>query len=159
MSGPLAGLNILDFSTLLPGPFATMMLADLGADVLHIEAPNKADVVKDLQPQLESGVSASYAYLQRGKKKQVIDLKSAEGLQQIDELLLEYDIIIEQFRPGIMAKFGLDYDTLHARFPQLIYCSITGYGQTGPLATHAGHDINYLALSGVANSLRLTPRG
>lgn len=154
MSGPLAGLNILDFSTLLPGPFATMMLADLGADVLHIEAPNKADVVKDLQPQLESGVSASYAYLQRGKKKQVIDLKSAEGLQQIDELLLDYDIIIEQFRPGIMAKFGLDYDTLHARFPQLIYCSITGYGQTGPLATHAGHDINYLALSGVANSLR-----
>lgn len=154
MQGPLAGLKILDFSTLLPGPFATMLLADLGADVLHIEAPNKADVVKELSPQLDSGVSASYAYLHRGKNTRTLDLKTVEGLREVEDLLLEYDIVVEQFRPGVMAKFGLDYQTLSTRFPKLIYCSITGYGQSGPLAEHAGHDINYLALSGVANSLR-----
>lgn len=103
MQGPLAGLKILDFSTLLPGPFATMLLADLGADVLHIEAPNKADVVKELSPQLDSGVSASYAYLHRGKNTRTLDLKTVEGLREVEDLLLEYDIVVEQFRPGVMA--------------------------------------------------------
>ncbi|WP_010287562.1 CaiB/BaiF CoA transferase family protein [Kurthia massiliensis] len=152
--GPLTGLKILDFSTLLPGPFATMILADLGAEVLHVEAPGKRDVVKDLKPQLESGQSASYEQLNRGKKTIEIDLKSPEGKKQVHALLEEYDIVVEQFRPGVMDRLGFGYASLKEQYPSLIYCAITGYGQTGPLANHAGHDINYLALSGIANGLR-----
>lgn len=152
--GPLTGLKILDFSTLLPGPFATMMLADLGADVLHVEAPGKRDVVKDLKPILESGNSASYEQLNRGKKTISIDLKSDEGKAKVHELLGQYDIVVEQFRPGVMERLGFGYEQLKTAHPALIYCSITGYGQTGPLAAHAGHDINYLALTGIANAMR-----
>lgn len=152
--GPLNGLKILDFSTILPGPFATMMLADLGADVLHVEAPGKRDVVKDLKPILESGNSASYEQLNRGKQTISLDLKSPEGKAKVHKLLEEYDVIVEQFRPGVMERLGFGYEQLKADHPELIYCSITGYGQTGPLAAHAGHDINYLALTGIANALR-----
>lgn len=147
---PLKGLKILDFSTLLPGPYATQLLADMGAEVLRIEAPKRPDLLK-MMPPMVGKVSAAHASINRNKKSLALDLKQPEAKAIIDSLLEEYDIIIEQFRPGVMAKFGLDFDSLKTKRPKLIYCSITGYGQTGPLKDKAGHDINYLALSGLAS--------
>lgn len=150
MSQPLAGLKILDFSTLLPGPYATHLLADMGAEVLRIEAPNRPDLLKLMPPKVGK-VSAAHATINRNKRSLALDLKQSEAKEVIQRLLADHDIVIEQFRPGVMARLGLDYETLSASKPELIYCSITGYGQTGPLKDRAGHDINYLALSGLAS--------
>lgn len=147
--GPLAGLKVLDFSTLLPGPFATLMLADLGAEVIHIESPTRVDLVR-ITPPYADGQTTAHAYLNRNKKSVALDLKQPQSRQRIHDWLSDYDIVVEQFRPGVMQRLGLDYETLRAINPRLIYCSITGYGQTGSLRDRAGHDINYLALSGVA---------
>ncbi|MEI2612749.1 MAG: CaiB/BaiF CoA-transferase family protein [Candidatus Promineifilaceae bacterium] len=145
---PLASLNILDFTTLLPGPFATMMLADMGADVLRIEAPNRPDMVR-FTPPFDGTTSAWHALLGRNKRSLALDLKHGDAAAIIHRLLQKYDIVVEQFRPGVMERLGLGYETLRAIRPDLIYCSITGYGQTGPYRDRAGHDLNYLALAGV----------
>ncbi|MBD8669752.1 alpha-methylacyl-CoA racemase [Pseudomonas lurida] len=150
MSGPLASLKVLDFSTLLPGPFASLMLADMGAEVLRIESPTRMDLLRVLPP-LDQGTSASHAYLNRNKRSLALDLKQAEALEIVRALVKEYDIVLEQFRPGVMERLGLGYEALKAINPRLIYVSITGYGQTGPYKDRAGHDINYLALAGVAS--------
>ncbi|WP_226456367.1 CaiB/BaiF CoA transferase family protein [Pseudomonas sp. AF03-9] len=150
MSGPLASLKVLDFSTLLPGPFASLMLADMGAEVLRIESPTRMDLLRVLPPH-DRGTSASHAYLNRNKRSLALDLKQAEALEIVRALVKDYDIILEQFRPGVMERLGLGYEALKAINPRLIYVSITGYGQTGPYKDRAGHDINYLALSGVAS--------
>ena len=150
MSGPLASLKVLDFSTLLPGPFASLMLADMGAEVLRIESPTRMDLLRVLPPH-DQGTSASHAYLNRNKRSLALDLKQAEALEIVRALVKEYDIVLEQFRPGVMERLGLGYETLKAINPRLIYVSITGYGQTGPYKDRAGHDINYLALAGVAS--------
>lgn len=150
MSGPLTSLKVLDFSTLLPGPFASLMLADMGADVLRIESPTRMDLLRVLPPH-DQGTSASHAYLNRNKRSLALDLKQAEALEIVRELVKGYDIVLEQFRPGVMERLGLGYDALKAINPRLIYVSITGYGQTGPYKDRAGHDINYLALAGVAS--------
>lgn len=147
--GALKGLKILDFSTLLPGPFATTMLADLGAEVLKISGPGKADLVLDYPPFIEgTNISANQAWLGRNKKTMVLNLKKPEAVEVVKKLMMEYDIIMEQFRPSVMDKLGLGYETLAKINPRLIYCSLTGYGQTGPLSHKASHDINYLARSG-----------
>ena len=154
MSLPLAGLKVLDFTTLLPGPYATQLLADMGAEVLRIESPTRPDLVKLMPPFIGSGtdkVSAAHATLNRNKQSMAIDLKHESAQEIIHNLLPEYDIVIEQFRPGVMQRLGLDFSSLQKIQPKLIYCSITGYGQTGPLNDRAGHDINYLALSGLAS--------
>lgn len=150
MSGPLASLKVLDFSTLLPGPFASLMLADMGAEVLRIESPTRMDLLRVLPPH-DQGTSASHAYLNRNKRSLALDLKQAEALEIVRELVKDYDILLEQFRPGVMERLGLGYAALNAINPRLIYVSITGYGQTGPYKDRAGHDINYLALAGVAS--------
>ncbi|NWA81685.1 CaiB/BaiF CoA-transferase family protein [Pseudomonas sp. D2002] len=150
MSGPLASLRVLDFSTLLPGPFASLMLADMGAEVLRIESPTRMDLLRVLPPH-DRGTSASHAYLNRNKRSLALDLKQAEALAIVHELVKDYDILIEQFRPGVMERLGLGYAALKAINPRLIYVSITGYGQTGPYKDRAGHDINYLALAGIAS--------
>lgn len=150
MSGPLTSLKVLDFSTLLPGPFGTMMLADMGAEVLRIEAPSRPDMVRMLPP-MEEGVSAVHGYINRNKRSLGLDLKKPESIEAIKELIKEYDIIVEQFRPGVMARLGLDYETLSAINPRLIFCSITGYGQDGPYKDRAGHDLNYLAIAGMTS--------
>ena len=150
MSGPLASLKVLDFSTLLPGPFASLMLADMGAEVLRIESPTRLDMLRVLPPH-DQGTSASHAYLNRNKRSLALDLKQAEALEIVRALVKEYDIVLEQFRPGVMERLGLGYEALKAINPKLIYVSITGYGQTGPYKDRAGHDINYLALAGVAS--------
>jgi alpha-methylacyl-CoA racemase len=154
MSLPLAGLKVLDFTTLLPGPYATQLLADMGAEVLRIESPTRPDLVKLMPPYIGDGmdrVSAAHATLNRNKQSIAIDLKKEGAQEIIHKLLPAYDIVIEQFRPGVMKRLGLDFATLKKTQPNLIYCSITGYGQTGPLKDRAGHDINYLALSGLAS--------
>jgi len=151
MPGPLSSLKILDFSTLLPGPFASMMLADMGAEVLRVEAPHRPDMVRLMPPFDEEGNSSWHALLNRSKRSLALDLKKPGATEVIKRLVSVggYDIVLEQFRPGVMGRLGIGYETLAAVNPQLIYCAITGYGQTGPYKGRAGHDLNYLALAGV----------
>ncbi|HET6461228.1 MAG TPA: CaiB/BaiF CoA-transferase family protein [Syntrophales bacterium] len=150
MSGPLSGLKILDFTTLLPGPYATMALADMGADVLKVVSGSRPDVVAFIAPFVPgTKMSAAFAYLGRGKRCMTLNLKDSRAIKVVHQLLADYDILIEQFRPGVMAKFSLDYQSLKKINPSLIYCSLTGYGQAGPLRDRAGHDINYMARSGL----------
>ncbi len=148
MNPPLAGMKILDFSYLLPGPFATMMLADLGADIIKVENPENPDLMRLIPPFLH-GISATYAHINRGKRSLALNLKCDEAREVVYALLREYDIVVEQFRPGVMERLGLGYERLKEINPALIYCSLTGYGQTGTYASRAGHDINYMALAGV----------
>lgn len=147
---PLAGIKVLDFSTLLPGPYATMLLADMGADVLRIESPTRADMLKEMTPKFDQ---RSYAHLtiNRNKRSIALDLKHPDSKAIIKKLIAQADVVIEQFRPGVMQRLGLDYPSLKSINSRLIYCSITGYGQTGPFKDRAGHDINFLALSGLAS--------
>ena len=150
MLGALQGLKILDFTTLLPGPYATMILADLGADVLRVLSGSRPDATLFLPPTIPgTDMSAAAATLGRGKRSITLNLKAQKASEIIRRLILEYDIVLEQFRPGVMEKFGLDYSSLKEVNPLLIYCSLTGYGQIGPLRDRAGHDINYLARSGI----------
>jgi crotonobetainyl-CoA:carnitine CoA-transferase CaiB-like acyl-CoA transferase len=148
MPGPLSSLKVLDFSGLLPGPFGTMLLADMGAEVLRVESPSRPDLVR-LMPPMDAGVSAAHAFLNRGKRGIAVDLKKPEGVELIKKLVADYDIVVEQFRPGVMDRLGVGYEALKAVNPKLIYCSITGYGQTGPYRDRAGHDMNYLSIAGV----------
>jgi alpha-methylacyl-CoA racemase len=150
MQGPLSSLKILDFSTLLPGPFASLLLADMGAEVLRIESPTRMDLLRVLPP-FDGGTSASHAYLNRNKRSLALDLKRPEAVEVVKQLVGQYDIVLEQFRPGVMDRLGVGYAALKAINPRLIYVSITGYGQTGPYKDRAGHDINYLALAGLAS--------
>ncbi len=144
----LSNLKILDFTTLLPGPYATMQLADMGAEVIKISSPLKYDLVLGSEPKLK-GKSANLLWLNRNKKTLALNLKSEEAIIIVKKLIKDYDIIVEQFRPGVMERLGLGYDELRIINPKLIYCSITGYGQKGVLSAKAGHDINYLARSGL----------
>jgi crotonobetainyl-CoA:carnitine CoA-transferase CaiB-like acyl-CoA transferase len=148
MDRPLASLKVLDFSTLLPGPFATMMLADLGADVVRVEAPDRPDWVRILPP-FDGDVSAWHSLLNRNKRSLAIDLKQPGAIQVIHRLVQTYDIVVEQFRPRVMDRLGVGYETLRAANPRLIYCALTGYGQTGPYRDRAGHDLNFMALAGM----------
>lgn len=147
---PLDSLKVLDFSTLLPGPYASMMLADLGADVLRVEAPGRPDLCRMLPPFVD-GTSAAHGYLNRSKRSLALDLKQPQAIEIVKQLVADYDIVLEQFRPGVMDRLGLGYEALKAINPKLIYCSITGFGQTGPYKDRPGHDINYLALAGVSS--------
>lgn len=149
MTHALSGLKVLDFSTLLPGPFASLYLADMGAEVIHIESASRPDLIR-LFPPYANGQATSHSYLNRNKQSITLDLKSPESIQLIHDKIAEFDIVLEQFRPGVMQRLGLDYASLAKINPRLIYCSITGYGQTGDYQQRAGHDINYLALSGIA---------
>jgi len=149
MTTALNGLKVLDFSTLLPGPFATMYLADMGAEVIHIESPSRPDLIR-IMPPYANGQTTAHSYLNRNKQSIVLDLKDAASIDLIKAKISEFDIVIEQFRPDVMRRLGLDYATLAEINPRLIYCSITGYGQTGSYKDRAGHDINYLALAGIA---------
>ncbi len=144
---PLAGLLVLDFSTLLPGPLAALMLAEAGAEVIKIERPGGEDA-RRFAPMVD-GESASFAMLNRGKKSMSFDLKDPAERERLLPLIARADILIEQFRPGVMARLGLGYDDLHKVNSRLIYCSISGYGQQGPRSGEAGHDINYIGNTGL----------
>ena len=151
---PLEGCLVLDFSTLLPGPLATLILAEAGAEVIKIERP-AGDEMRAWEPKWGSQ-SLNFALLNRGKKSVVIDLKDAAQREQLKPLLVRADVLVEQFRPGVMTRLGLDYASVSQDHPRVIYCSITGYGQTGPRRDVAAHDVNYIAESGLL-SLSMGP--
>lgn len=145
--GPLKGVKILDFTRLLPGPLATMFLADMGADVIKIEDPDNPDYIRDFEPRSD-GMSILYLSLNRSKRSLALNYLSAEGKQTILNLVKTADVLIEQFRPGVMQQMGLGYETLKEINPHLIYVSVTGYGQQSSMAMAAGHDLNYIAIAG-----------
>jgi crotonobetainyl-CoA:carnitine CoA-transferase CaiB-like acyl-CoA transferase len=148
MSQPLTGVCVLDFSTLLPGPLATLLLAEAGAEIIKIERPGTGDDFRSYLPKFgHSGVN--FAMVNRGKRSVAIDLKAPDALARLRPLIARADILVEQFRPGVMDRLGLGYDALAAINPRIVYCAITGYGQTGPKAQVAAHDLNYLAESGL----------
>jgi alpha-methylacyl-CoA racemase len=149
MSRPLEGIRVLDLSRLLPGPFATMVLADLGASVDKVEDPKGGDYLRVMPPRAPDGMNTIFHGLNRNKRSLVLDLKRPEGRDALLRLLPKYDVLVESFRPGVLARLGLGYDVLHAAHPGLVICAITGYGQDGPLVDRAGHDLNYLARAGV----------
>jgi alpha-methylacyl-CoA racemase len=144
---PLFGLLVLDFTTLLPGPLASLMLAEAGAEVVKIEKPGGEDM-RGIAP-LVDGESAPFALLNRGKKGLTLDLKREADREKLVPLIKRADILLEQFRPGVMARLGLGYDEVRTLNPRLIYCSISGYGQSGPRVDEAGHDINYIGNTGL----------
>jgi crotonobetainyl-CoA:carnitine CoA-transferase CaiB-like acyl-CoA transferase len=150
---PLEGLLVLDFSTLLPGPLATLMLAEAGAEVVKVEKPGGEDMRRF--PPTIGAESAPFAVLNAGKKRLVADLKTEEGRRSVHPFIEQADILVEQNRPGVMERLGLGYEAVRAINPRIVYCSISGYGQEGPRAGEAGHDINYQALTGL---LSLSPK-
>lgn len=149
---PLSGVRVLDFSSLLPGPMATLLLAEAGADVLQVERPGRGDEMRSYRPRLGAS-SANYALLNRGKRAAAVDLKDPRTREKILRLAADVDVVVEQFRPHVMGRLGLGYEDIRAVNPSVIYCSITGYGQTGPAAARAGHDLNYLAESGLLGTV------
>ena len=144
---PLSGLLVLDFTTLLPGPLASLMLAEAGAEVIKIERPGGEDMRRF--PPAVDGESAAFALLNRGKQGLALDLKLDADRAKLKPLLERADVLVEQFRPGVMARLGLGYDDVVKLNPKLIYCSISGYGQSGSRAGEAGHDLNYIGDTGL----------
>lgn len=149
---PLAGLRVLDFTTLLPGPFATLILAEAGAEVVKVERPGGEEMRGGRPRAGDQGLL--FAMLNRGKRSIEIDLKAPDALARLRPLVESADVLVEQFRPGVMARLGLDWKAARAVNPRLVYCSITGYGQTGPKAAVAGHDLNYCAETGFLSMTR-----
>ncbi len=145
---PLANLRVVDFTTLLPGPLATLILAEAGAEVLKIERPGSGDEMRRYEPRFGES-SINFALLNRGKRSIAIDLKEPGAVQRLMPLLARADVVVEQFRPGVMERLGLGYAQLKAANPRLVYCAITGHGTDGPRAQDAGHDLNYLAETGM----------
>ncbi|MEZ4221141.1 MAG: CaiB/BaiF CoA-transferase family protein [Polyangiaceae bacterium] len=144
----LDGIRILDLTRLLPGPFATLVLADLGAQVDKLEDPSSGDYLRHTPPVVGDQAVAFHA-LNRGKRSLALDLKRPEGAQAFRKLVKNYDVVFEQFRPGVLGRLGLGHDTMLLENPRLIVCALTGYGQSGPLRDRAGHDLNYMARAGL----------
>ena len=142
----LENVRVIDLSQYIPGPFATRQLADLGAEVIKIEPPG-GDPMRFFMHTDENELSPIYRHLNRGKRICKLDLKSDAGRNVLRALLVDADILLESFRPGVLARLGFDRDRLDQINPGLIHCALSGYGQNGPYATRAGHDINYCALS------------
>lgn len=149
MSGALQGIKILDLSRVLAGPYCTMILGDLGAEVIKVESPQHGDETRKWGPPFQNNVSAYYLCTNRNKKSITVDLKSEQGIKLIKELVKQADVIINNFKTGTMEKFGLGYEELSTINKQLIYCSITGFGQTGPYKDLAGYDFIIQAMSGL----------
>jgi alpha-methylacyl-CoA racemase len=159
----LEGIKVLDLSRLLPGPFASLVLADLGARVDKIEDTDAGDYLRHMPPLVpilgrvpgrasgldEKDTSAMFLALNRNKRSARIDLKKPEAREVFLKLVASYDVLLEQFRPKVLDRLGLSHETLLERNPRLVICALTGYGQTGPLAMRAGHDIDYLARAGI----------
>jgi crotonobetainyl-CoA:carnitine CoA-transferase CaiB-like acyl-CoA transferase len=145
---PLAGTRVLDLTRLLPGAFCTQLLADMGADVIKVEEPGTGDYMRWTPPMVD-GTSAMFVALNRNKRSVALDLKSERGRDALLRLAETAHVLVEGNRPGVMDRLALGWDVLHSRNPRLVMCSITGYGQTGPFAQRAGHDLNYVAVAGV----------
>jgi crotonobetainyl-CoA:carnitine CoA-transferase CaiB-like acyl-CoA transferase len=148
MTNALQGIRVLDLSRMLPGPYCSMMLADLGAEVIKIEEPKIGDPTRHSPPMID-GRSAAFIQVNRNKKSVALDLKQPEGRDIFLKLASTADCVLEQFRPGVVDRLGVDYSTVAEVNPRIVYCSLTGFGQNGPHRERSGHDLNYLALSGV----------
>src|SRR6202162_4562629 len=144
---PLTGIRVLDVTRLLPGAFCTMLLAEMGADVVKVEEPGAGDYMR-WTPPLVQGQSSLFEAINRNKRSITLNLKSEEGRELLLLLVEAADVLVEGNRPGVMKRLGLSWDVLHKRNPRLVMCSITGYGQDGPFASRAGHDLNYMATAG-----------
>jgi crotonobetainyl-CoA:carnitine CoA-transferase CaiB-like acyl-CoA transferase len=150
LRGPWTGfekIRVLDFTKLLPGPYATQILADLGCRVTKIELPHFSDEAREMPPKID-GVGSTFRMVNAGKEILSVDFRKPEGLEKVRALAAAADVVIEGFRPGLMERCGLGADELMARNPRLIYCSLTGYVHDGPWRRKAGHDLNFLAVSG-----------
>src|SRR5919198_881839 len=147
MSGPLGGVTVLDLTRLLPGGYCTLLLADLGADVVKVEEPGRGDYIRWTPPLVE-GESAAHRALNRGKRSVALNLKDPAGAEVLRRLSERSDVLVESFRPGVLARLGVGHDALRAANPRLVSCAITGYGQDGPYRDRVGHDINYLGFGG-----------
>lgn len=145
---PLEGLRVLDLSRLLPGPFATLVLADLGADVVKVEDPQGGDALRSLPP-LAGLASGAFHALNRNKRSLALDLRGPEGVAALLAVVARADVVVESFRPGVLERMGLGYAALRRANPRVVLCSITGYGQDGPYAARAGHDVDYCAIAGL----------
>lgn len=148
MPQTLEGVRVLDLSRMLPGPYCSMMLGDLGAEVIKVEEPKIGDPTRHTRP-IVDGQSAAFAQVNRNKKSIAIDLKQPEGRHLFIRLASTADCILEQFRPGVVDRLGVGYKSVSEINPRIVYCSLTGFGQDGPHRDRSGHDLNYLALSGV----------
>src|SRR5829696_101212 len=145
---PLEGVRVLDFSTLLPGPLATLILAEAGARVTKIERPGRGDEIRTYEPRFGES-SVNFALLNRGKESLEVDLKSPDARDRLLPLIEQADVLVEQFRPGVMDRLGLGYEDVSKINPGIVYCSITGYGQSGPRSGVAAHDLNYVSEAGL----------
>jgi crotonobetainyl-CoA:carnitine CoA-transferase CaiB-like acyl-CoA transferase len=162
---PLQGIRVIDLTRLLPGPLATLHLVELGAEVIKIEGPaaqGQADGTRFMGQTAEERragrPSRAFEVLNAGKQLRELDLREAAGRDALVELVREADVLIEGFRPGVMQRLGLGWDTLQAVNPRLVMCAVSGYGQQGPWSQRAGHDINYIAMAGVLEQIA-TPEG
>jgi len=153
MPAPLDGITVLDLTRLLPGPFATQLLADLGADVIKIEHPAVGDYMRAVPPSVDD-TSYPFLMVNRNKRSLAVDLKEPEGQEIVRKLALRADVFIEQFRPGVTKRLGVDYARIRRINPRIVYCAHTGYGQTGPYAGFPGHDLNFEALAGILSVSR-----
>jgi formyl-CoA transferase/CoA:oxalate CoA-transferase len=140
VNGPLQGFTVLDFTRVLSGPYCTMQLADMGARVIKIEQPGKGDDTRAWGPPFVHGESAYFLSINRNKESLTLDLKNPRAIQVLERLLATADVVVENFRPGTMSRLGLGYEQLSERFPRLVYCSISGFGQTGPRRSEPGYD-------------------
>ena len=147
-AGPLTGVKVVDLSRVLAGPYCTMVLCDLGAEVIKVERPGTGDDSRHIGP-FVNGISAYFASLNRGKRSVAIDLKDVADRERFESLLVDADVLVENFRPGTMEKLGYGWDALHARFPRLIYAAVSGFGHTGPLASRPAYDMVAQAMGGV----------
>lgn len=145
---PLHGIRVLDLSRVLAGPYCTMVLGDLGADVIKVESPD-GDETRAWGPPFTNGESAYYLCVNRNKRSIVVDFKTDEGRKILQELVKQSDVLVENFRPGTLARFSLDYESASKANPNLIYCSITGFGQTGPLRDRPGYDFMIQGMGGL----------
>ncbi|MCI0475110.1 MAG: CoA transferase [Anaerolineales bacterium] len=150
---PLQGIRVLDLSRLLPGPYCTMLLADLGAEIVKIETPGLGDYLRVIPPYVLDAtgtqVSALFQLLNRNKQSVALNFRNPRGKEVLSRLAKTADVLVESFRPGAPARWGIGYEQVRALNPRLVYCSLSGYGQSGPYRDRAGHDLNYLALSGL----------
>ncbi|WP_336046697.1 CaiB/BaiF CoA transferase family protein [Solibacillus ferritrahens] len=146
--GVLKGVKVLDLSRLLPGPYCTLMMADYGAEVIKIEEPGQGDYIRWRKPAIE-GIGARHLTINRNKKSIEINLKTDEGKEIFKKMAADADVILESFRPGVMNRLGLGYEEISKINEGIVYCSLTGYGQTGPYRYLPGHDINYIGYSGI----------
>src|SRR5689334_23208469 len=148
---PLDGIMVLDLTRVLSGPYCTMLLADMGARVVKIEQPGKGDDTRGWGPPFVNGESSYFLSINRNKESVTLDFKHPEGRALLEQLMARADVVVENFRPGALAKIGLDYASIAPRFPRLVYCSVSGFGQTGPRRTEAGYDAVMQAEGGLVS--------